>query len=213
MQGLNDIILLKFNMRLILYSRTKEPIMAKLKSILSKEISGRIGDLIFYQRYGTDCIRSMPSSYRDKKSEKQILHRNRFSAMVRLFHIYRHALRFEIKEKNSNLFTTFFKLNWKNVSVDLDTVNIDYEKLIFTNQLPIQLSGLDITRKEKKVRFKWEDDQLLDETFSVLCAVYCKEINQVFVSMVRRNALSAIVHLPTATGEIISYTYTFRKAV
>lgn len=213
MQGLNDIILLKFNLRLILYSRTKEPIMAKLKSILSKEISGRIGDLIFYQRYGTDCIRSMPSSYRDKKSEKQILHRNRFSAMVRLFHIYRHALRFEIKEKNSNLFTTFFKLNWKNVSVDLDTVNINHEKMILTNQLPIQLSGLEITKQDKQVSFKWKDDQLLDETFSVLCAVYCKEINQVFVSMVKRNASSAIVHLPTATGEIISYTYTFRKTV
>ncbi len=106
MQGLNDIILLKLNLRLILYSRTKEPIMAKLKSILSKEISGRIGDLIFYQRNGTNCIRSMPSSYKDKGSEKQLLHRKRFSATVRLFHIYRHALRFEIKEKNSNLWSS-----------------------------------------------------------------------------------------------------------
>ena len=187
--------------------------MAKLKSILSKEISGSIGDLIFYQRYGTDCIRSMPSSYRDKKSEKQILHRNRFSAMVRLFHIYRHSLRFEIKEKNSNLFTTFFKLNWKNVSVDLDTVNIDYEKMILTNQLPIQLSGLEITRQEKQVRFKWDDDQLLDETFFVLCAVYCKDIRQVSVSVVKRSASSAIVNLPISSGEIISYTYTFRKTL
>lgn len=213
MQGLNDIILLKLNLRLILYSRIKEPIMAKLKSILSKEISGRIGGLIFYQRYGTDCIRSMPSSYRDKKSEKQILHRNRFSAMVRLFHIYRHSLRFEIKEKNSNLFTTFFKLNWKNVSVDLDAVNIDYEKIILTNHLPIQLSGLEITRQEKQVRFKWDDDQLLDETFFVLCAVYCKDIRQVSVSVVKRSASSAIVNLPTHLGEIISYTYTFRKTL
>lgn len=187
--------------------------MAKLKSILSKEISGRIGDLIFYQRYGTDCIRSMPSSYRDKKSEKQTRHRNRFSAMVRLFHIYRHALRFEIKEKNSNLFTTFFKLNWKNVSVDSDTVNINYKEIILTNQIPIQLPGLEITKLDKQVYFKWNEDHLLDESFFVLCAVYCKDISGVYVSVVNRSASSAIVNIPPNSGEIISYTYTFRKTL
>jgi hypothetical protein len=187
--------------------------MAKIKSSIHKEISGRIGDLIFYQRNGKSFIRSMPSTYRDKKSEKQILHRKKFSTLVNLFHKFRTALRFEIKEKNTNPFSIFCKLNWKNVSVDLDSVTINYEELVLSNQLPIQLSGLEINHSENQVSFDWNADYLLDESFFVLCAVYCKGIQQVCVNAVPRDSANAIVPLPDNVGEIISYTYTFRKTL
>lgn len=187
--------------------------MAKIKSSIHKEISGRIGDLIFYQRNGKSFIRSMPSTYRDKKSEKQILHRKKFSTLVNLFHKFRTALRFEIREKNTNPFSVFCKLNWKNVSVDLDSVTINYEELILTNQLPIQLSGLEIKHSGNQVLFEWNADYLLDESFFVLCAVFSKDKQQVSVNVVPRDSAKVIVYLPDNVAEFISYTYTFRKTL
>jgi len=89
--------------------------MALLYNQLQGKIKGRIGDLVYYQLKGKTCVRSLPASFKDRKSEKQLLHRKKFKAVGELFAIFRSALRFEKREDNLNLFGIFYKLNWKNV--------------------------------------------------------------------------------------------------
>ena len=153
--------------------------------------------------------RSLPASFKDRKSEKQILHRKKFKAVGELFAIFRSALRFEKREDNLNLFGTFYKLNWNNVSVTLDSVSIDYQNLLLTNHLEIKLPELEISHVEKKVFFKWKADALLDNSFYVLCAVYCKGANNVYVNIVKRTSLFAEVNIPFSDREIFTYAYTY----
>ena len=185
--------------------------MALLFNQLQNKLKGKIGDLVYYQLNGNTCVRSLPASFKDRKSEKQLLHREKFKTVGKLFHIFRPALRFEKREDNLNLFGTFYKLNWGNVSVTLDSVSIQYENLVLTNQLEIKLPGLEVTRDEKKVFFKWEADALLDDSFYVLCIVYCKGLQSVYISNVKRNSLSAHVNIPFADREIFTYAYTYRR--
>ena len=187
--------------------------MAILTKSIFNQLKGRIGDLIFYESYGKTCIRTRPDSYRDRKSEKQILHRKRISSLAKLYHIFRPALRFDIQTKHASQSSYFYKLNWNNISVSLDSVEIDYSKLIFTNQFHANLINLEIKQIERKVHFQWTEDHVLDESFFVLCAVFCKDIQHVYVSVVKRNSLSAEVNLPINYRNILTYTYTFRRKI
>ena len=66
--------------------------MALLYDQLQGKLKGRIGDLVYYQLNGKTCVRSLPASFKDRKSEKQILHRKKFKAVGELFTIFRSAL-------------------------------------------------------------------------------------------------------------------------
>lgn len=185
--------------------------MAKIISQLNKTIQGTMGDLIFYQVNGQNYLRSRPSHYRDKKSEKQMQHRKKFQALGQLARIFKPAMRFLLNTKYANQTNTFSRLNWKNISIESDSVIIDYKNLILCNQIEMSLRNLNITTFQNKVRFEWEPDFILDDSFLVLCAVYCSGLQQVSTISVVRNSLSAEVFIPDGAGELLTYTFTYRK--
>ncbi|MBK9502904.1 MAG: hypothetical protein IPO06_26705 [Leptospiraceae bacterium] len=99
----------------------------------------------------------------------------------------------------------------ENILVTNDSVSVDYKQLILSNQLEINLLNLNVSRNANQVLFEWQADYLLDDSFHVLCAVYCSGISQVYVSDVPRNSLSASVYIPTDAGEIFTYAFTHRN--
>jgi hypothetical protein len=182
---------------------------AKVSNTMHK-LSGSVGDLVFYQLKNKSYIRSKPSSYKDRKSEKQLLQRKKISTMAKLYQVFRQVLRLDIKKEYMNQYNTFSLLNWSDVCADLD--NINYANLILCNQIPVKMQGLEVTQVSNKVSFNWDHDHILEDSYHALCAVYCKGIQQVYVSEVKRSFLSADIHLPAEAGEIITYTYTYRKS-
>lgn len=44
--------------------------MAKIKNPTNKTMKGRIGDLIFYELNGQACVRSRPSSYKNRNGRR-----------------------------------------------------------------------------------------------------------------------------------------------
>ena len=186
--------------------------MAKLSKQPNNNLHGKLGNVVYYELNGKSYVRSLPTSYRDKKSEKQLLHRKRIATFGQLFQLFRPAIRLDIKEKHQNQSSLFLQLNWVNVIVqDLNTVQINYEQIILCNQVHIKLLNLVVTPSQNKVSFAWDADHVFDDSFLVLCAVYCKGIQEVYTSEVKRNALSTFVNLPSGSGEIVTYTFTYRR--
>lgn len=186
-------------------------IMAKLKNEIIGSVRGRLGDLVFYESNGETCIRTLPANFKDRESEKQLLQREKLKTIGKLYTVFHPALRFEITKKHTSQSSLFSKENWKNILVTNDTVSVDYERLILSNQLDIKILNLKVNRNGNQVFFEWDADDLLGNSFYILCAVYCSGIKQVYVTDVPRNSLSAKIILPTNAGEIITYAYTHRK--
>lgn len=185
--------------------------MAKLKNEIIGNVRGKLGDLIFYESNGETCIRSLPTYFKDRKSEKQLLQREKLKTIGKLFSVFQPAVRFEITKKHTSQSSLFSKENWKNILVTNGIVSIDYKQLILSNHLDIKILNLKVNRSGNQVLFQWEADQILDNSFYILCAVYCSGIKQVYVTDVPRNSLSANIFIPTNAGEIITYAYTHRK--
>jgi hypothetical protein len=187
--------------------------MAKLRNELHNDLSGRLGNLVYYKSYGQTCVRSLPSTYRDRKSDKQIINRERIKGIGSLFQIFRPALRYDIANKHSSSAAVFCSLNWKNVSFDIETykLSVKYDELVLSNASMKDLLGLTISRSANHVEFQWELDSLQDDSYYVLCVAFAKGIQQVQIADVKRKKLSATVNLPQGAGEIITYTIAHRR--
>ncbi len=185
--------------------------MAKLTKNSNNNISGKLGNLVYYQLNGKPCVRSLPSNFKDSNSEKQLFNRNKFKAMGSLFQIFRPVLRYEPTKAALNKSAMFCSLNWKNVSVNSDEVNVNYEDLVLSNYGIKELVGLEIHIARTQVSFQWEVDNLQADIHYVLCIVYAKGLQQVYVADVKRKELSATVNVPEGAGEIITYTIAHRR--
>jgi hypothetical protein len=130
---------------------TRVTTMATISKDSNNNLRGKLGNLVYYESKGQSCVRSMPSKYTDKKSDKQIINRERIKGMGSLFQIFRPAIRYDIANKNSNKAAVFCSLNWKNVSFDIQNYKLDikYEELVLSNSSMKDLLGLTITHSPK----------------------------------------------------------------
>lgn len=185
--------------------------MAQLFTQPNSTLSGKLGEVVYYRRNGKTFIRALPDKIKQSTSEKQIISQKRFSALGKLFQIFRHTLHYQLpKGINSN--NSFFNsLNHRFVNPSLDSLNVDYEKLILTNLGMKELYGLKISKNENSILFEWEEDNLQDNSYYVQCIVFCKDIEQVSSTNVRRNALSATINLPVTGSDIVTYTIPYRR--
>ena len=184
--------------------------MAQLFTQPNSTLSGKLGDLVYYRRNGKTFIRTLPVKIKQSNSEKQIISQKRFSTLGKLFQIFRHTLHYQLPRGINSNNSFFYSLNHSFVNPSLDSVNIEYEKLILTNLGMKGLFGLKISKNENKVLFEWEEDNLQDNAYYVQCVVYCKDIQQISMAMVKRNALSATINLPIKGGDIVTYTIPYR---
>lgn len=187
--------------------------MAKLKYHSNNIISGKLGNLVYYQLNGQPCVRSLPSNFKDRKSEKQKVNRLKLKTIGSLFQIFRSALRYEPTKESLNKSAMFCSLNWKNVSVEREEVKINFEELVLSNYGIKELIGLAVRVAPTNVNFQWEIDNLQADCHYVLCIVYAKNLKQVYISDVKRRDLTATLNIPSEVDEIVTYTIAHRRTV
>lgn len=185
--------------------------MAQLFTQPNSTLSGKLGDVVYYRRNGKTFIRARPEKIKQSTSEKQIISQKRFSTLGKLFQIFRHTLHYQLPKGINSNNSFFYSLNHSFINPSLDSVSIEYEKLILTNLGMKDLYGLKISKNENKVSFEWEEDNLQDNAYYVHCVVYCKDIQQISMAMVKRNTLSATINLPVKGDDIVTYTIPYRR--
>lgn len=186
--------------------------MAELTNNLNN-LKGKLGNVIFYQRNGKTFVRSLPSRMTKKKTEKQILSQKRFAELGRLYRVFAPVLKYQLPKGVYSKNTFFYSLNSSFVTVSPTSITVDYEKLILSNLGFKTLFGLEINSTERQVTFQWKPDNLQDNSYYVLCVVYCKGLQQLHATNVKRKELSATITLPPNAGEIITYTIGYRLDV
>ncbi|MDR1756055.1 MAG: hypothetical protein LBR65_03720 [Culturomica sp.] len=106
-----------------------------------KNISGTLGNLVFYQRNGATYVRTKPTTYRDAKTEKQLLLRGRFAGCNYLYKclqadIFRRVWKMAAKGTGKNAKNMFVRHNIHAFGKEQEIT--DYQRLHFsTGLLPL----------------------------------------------------------------------------
>ncbi len=125
-----------------------------------KNISGTLGNLVFYQRNGGTYIRMKPTKYRDKKTDKQVLLRGRFAGCNYFYKclqadMFRQVWKTVAKDTGKNAQNMFIRHNIHAFGKEQGIT--DYERLHFSAgllPLPRKL-GLE-RRNAHDCRVYWE---------------------------------------------------------
>ena len=96
----------------------------KFMAILDNKggVHGRVGDKVFQVQKGQQTMRSMPQSYHDKKSEEQLLQRDKMTAVLELYRMLKPAVKgcFELKKIGQRDYDRFKSLNLLNMNTVSD---------------------------------------------------------------------------------------------
>ena len=85
-------------------------------------VHGPAGDMVFQMQNGQQVLRSMPQSYHDKKSEEQLLQRDKMTAVLELYRRLKPAVKgcFELKKIGQRDYDRFKSLNLLNMNTISD---------------------------------------------------------------------------------------------
>ena len=101
-----------------------EILKLKFMAILDNKggVHGRVGDKVFQVQKGQQTMRSMPQSYHDKKSEEQLLQRDKMTAVQELYRRLKPAVKgcFELKKIGQRDYDRFKSLNLLNMNTISD---------------------------------------------------------------------------------------------
>ena len=101
-----------------------EILKLKFMAILDNKggVHGRVGDKVFQVQKGQQTMRSMPQSYHDKKSEEQLLQRDKMTAVLELYRRLKPAVKgcFELKKIGQRDYDRFKSLNLLNMNTISD---------------------------------------------------------------------------------------------
>ncbi len=110
--------------------------MASLKGAFSGGFNGRVGNLVGYQWRGKWCVRSVPSQYRDAKTEYQLAQRALFKATVGFAAKARRVLRLGLHTASLNANMTennyFMRINKGCFAIADGQLAVDYESLLLS---------------------------------------------------------------------------------
>jgi hypothetical protein len=126
------------------------------------QISGSLANLVFYQRYGVNCVRMKPSHFHDAKTEKQLIARGRFAGCNRFYDqmtmpLFRHIWKTVAQDTGKNAKNLFVKHNLYAFGKEGEIVN--YDRLHFSMGLLPQPDGLQFERYNgRDCRLQWVYD-------------------------------------------------------
>ena len=105
---------------IFVFENLKRIIMAILDN--KGMVHGRVGDKVYQVQKGQQTMRSMPQSYHDKKSEEQLLQRDKMAAVLELYRRLRPAVKgcFELKKIGQRDYDRFKSLNLLNMNTISD---------------------------------------------------------------------------------------------
>lgn len=134
--------------------------MARVNDLLN--ISGSVGNLVFYQRNGINYVRTKPSSHKDAKTDKQLIARGRFAGSNRFYDmikvdIFRQVWKMAAKGTGKNAKNLFTQHNIYAFGKDKEVV--DYGRLRFSSGLLPLPDNIQIERHNKRdYLLQWDYD-------------------------------------------------------
>ncbi|WP_282038288.1 DUF6266 family protein [Saccharicrinis aurantiacus] len=134
--------------------------MARYKT--SREgASGKLGNVVTYQMYGKSYVRSLPGSYKDAKSEKQLAQRQKMQLVNGFLSPFKEILRLTFKEEalGRSAYMAAKSYNMRNAIVgEYPEQKIDYTLALVSKGIVPLPAEASITRTADGLLFKWSDE-------------------------------------------------------
>ena len=151
---------------------------------------GRVGNMVAYEWRGRQCVRSMPSQYRDARSEAQLSQRSLFKAVVAFAARARQVLKVGLRTASLNAQMTeynyFMRINKGCFAIDASdadspSLQVDFENIVLAEG-PVAPVAFDAPRllDETTIHIDYESNPLRRVAKSddlVYLVAYCPELN------------------------------------
>ena len=186
--------------------------MAKIIATTGMITKGKLGDLVFYQWNGMNLVRCNASNFKDRKSKEQMVCRNAFGTVGKLYSTFKSAIRLNWKGVHKTPTSLFYKLNRDCIRKTETGFEIVYEKILLTNYEFRNLDGLVYEVKSEEIIFSWNKDHFLESKYTVVYAVYSKNLRRVFSTEVGRSSQRAVIPIPPDSGEVVTYCFGWKKS-
>ena len=194
--------------------------MGKIRQGILGGVSGAVGNVVGATWKGINYLRIKADNYTDAKSEKQVLHRAKFSACVALAKFLLETVIRPIWNKKAIKMTGYNLFVKTNIGAFGETGDIsDFDKLqISVGDLrnPLNLSVTDDENTEGGISISWDDNSgeanaLANDKLRVLaiCEGDVVELNNLNIT---RDAGTVNVQLPFGAG-VEAHVYTFFESV
>ena len=189
--------------------------MAKTRSSLN-EHSGRIGDEVYYTRFGKTFVRRRPKQFNDRQSEAQLRQRALFKARQKTSALFgtilQRGLTKEAHEKGMTEANYFSRLNKDCFVYNDGTVLINYPALLVAKG-PLPIVGINKCRaKARNVKITFypnleEQKANPDDVVHIYAIEPQVEICQLMASVKRQDGQAAVT-LPDLSDEVDGNTPT-----
>jgi len=146
--------------------------MAKFNNI-NEGSSGKIGSVVTYQMYGKSYMRSLPGSYRDAKSDKQLAQRQKMNLVLDFLRPFKDLIRLTFKEEavGCSAFQSAQSFNLKSgIKGAYPEQEIDFESALLSKgsvSVPQQVRVLEM---QDGLLFEWDrqGDENKNDTLVVM---------------------------------------------
>jgi len=178
--------------------------MARMKRNVGEQVSGKIGNVVFYQRYGKDYVRSAPMKKREFWTEEQLLYRQRLKKASGLWRALKSDEFPKIWNKAAvamNGYAWFMKSTLP--ALEMDGTMIDIRQLkVADGKLPVpqKLKAERLPNDANTVEVSWENDpnspaeRLKDEVMVITHAN--GKFSEVTSTRLKRSGRKGTIHLP-----------------
>jgi len=176
--------------------------MARMKRNVGEQVSGKIGNVVFYQRYGKNYVRAAPKK-RESYTDEQLLYRQRMSKASALWRSLRSDVMARIWNKAAvgmNNYAWFMKANLP--ALEMDGSLIDARQIKVTDghlPVPQELRAERMPNEPNTIRVSWQNDphstaeRLTDELMAMHYAQ--GKFSQIVATGLKRSALQGTFNL------------------
>ncbi|HLN72923.1 MAG: DUF6266 family protein [Methylococcaceae bacterium] len=136
--------------------------MARMKRNIGEQVSGKIGNVVFYQRYGKDYVRAAPTKKRESWTEEQQMYRQRISKASALWRSLKSEEMSRIWNTAAQLmngYAWFIKVNMPALAMDGSLIDASLIKVSDGKlTLPQNLKAERMPGDNSTVVVSWQND-------------------------------------------------------
>ena len=179
--------------------------MAKMKRNIGELVSGKVGNVVFYQLNGESYVRSAPVRKKDSWTPEQLMHRQRFGMVSNLWKQFKSAKLtpiWNLGAQKMNGYAYFMKANMPAFAMDGSLIDPQMLQLS-TGQLhlPVQLKAERTATESSTIKVSWQNDlhlkgERLNDELMVVSFVN-GAYSQLTATGLIRSAKNGLFELPT----------------
>lgn len=189
--------------------------MAKMKRNIGELVSGKVGNVVFYQLNDESYVRAAPDRKKDSWTPEQLRHRQRFGMVSNLWKEFKAAKLtpiWNLGSQKMNGYAQFIKSNMPAFAMDGSLIDPNMLQLsIGKLHLPIQLKA-ERAENPNMIKVSWQNDlhlkglRMNDELIAVSYAN--GQYSQLTVTGLVRGSLNGSFELPE-TRKAATHIYLF----